>query len=40
MPRGPRLNTPETRYHVMVRGIERMTLFRDDPNLTDFVLHC
>jgi hypothetical protein len=40
MPCQPRLDALDTLYHVMVRGIERMTLFRDDPDLTDIVLHC
>jgi REP element-mobilizing transposase RayT len=37
MPRQPRLDAPATLHHVMVRGIERTTLFRDDRDRTDFV---
>jgi putative transposase len=37
MPRQPRLDAPDTLHHVMVRGIERTLLFRDDPDRTDFV---
>ena len=37
MPRQPRLDAPETLHHVMVRGIERTALFRDDRDRTDFV---
>ena len=37
MPRQPRLDAPDTLHHVMVRGIERTTLFRDDPDRVDFV---
>ena len=37
MPRQARLDAPETLHHVMVRGIERTTLFRDDTDRTDFV---
>jgi len=29
MPHGPRLEAPATLHHGMVRGIERMALFRD-----------
>ena len=37
MPRQPRLDAPGTLHHVMVRGIERTALFRDDRDRTDFV---
>ena len=37
MPRGPRLDAPDTLHHVMVRGIERRIIFRDDPDRADFV---
>jgi putative transposase len=37
MPRQARLDAPGVLHHVMVRGIERTTLFRDDPDRTDFV---
>jgi len=37
MPRQPRLDGPNTLHHVMVRGIERTTLFRDDTDRADFV---
>jgi REP-associated tyrosine transposase len=37
MPRQPRLDAPDTLHHVMVRGIERTALFRDDRDRTDFV---
>ena len=37
MPRQARLDAPETLHHVMVRGIERRALFRDDPDRADFV---
>ena len=30
MPRHARLDAPDTLHHVMVRGIERTALFRDD----------
>jgi len=30
MPRGPRLDAPGVLQHVMVRGLERRTIFRDD----------
>src|SRR3974377_812126 len=36
MPRQPRLDAPGTLHHVMVRGIERTVLFRDDRDRTDF----
>ena len=37
MPRQARLDAPDTLHHVMVRGIERTTLFRDDTDRSDFV---
>src|SRR5512136_2781313 len=37
MPRQARLDAPGVLHHVMVRGIERTTLFRDDPDRTDFL---
>ena len=37
MARGPRLDAPGVLHHVMVRGIERRPLFRDDRDRDDFV---
>jgi putative transposase len=37
MPRGPRLDAPGTLHHVMVRGIERAVIFRDDLDRTEFL---
>jgi REP element-mobilizing transposase RayT len=37
MPRQPRLDAPDTLHHVMVRGLERRAIFRDDAARTDFV---
>ncbi len=37
MPRQARLDAPGTLHHVMVRGIERTALFRDDRDRADFV---
>jgi hypothetical protein len=37
MPRQARLNAPDTLHHVMVRGIERTAIFRDDRDRADFV---
>jgi len=37
MPRGPRLDAPDVLHHVMVRGIERRAIFRDDQDRVDFV---
>ncbi len=37
MPRQPRLDAPGVLHHVMVRGIERTTLFRDERDHADFV---
>ena len=37
MPRQARLDAPGTLHHVMVRGIDRTALFRDDRDRVDFV---
>jgi putative transposase len=37
MPRQPRLDAPGVLHHVMVRGIERTSLFRDDTDRADFL---
>jgi len=37
MPRGPRLDGPGVLHHVMVRGIERRAIFRDDQDRDDWV---
>jgi putative transposase len=37
MPRGPRLDAPGVLHHVMVRGIERRAIFRDDRDRREFV---
>jgi len=37
MPRGPRLDAPGVLHHVMVRGIERRAIFRDDRDRADFL---
>jgi hypothetical protein len=37
MPREPRLDAPNVLHHVMVRGIERQPIFRDDAGRADFV---
>lgn len=37
MPRHARLDAPGTLHHVMVRGIERTAIFRDDRDRGDFV---
>ena len=37
MPRQPRLDAPALLHHVMVRGIERTQIFRDDADRADFV---
>src|SRR3990172_4690065 len=37
MPRQARLDAPDTLHHVMVRGIERTTIFRDDRDRAAFV---
>jgi len=37
MPRGPRLDAPGVLHHVMVRGVNRQIIFRDDQDRGDFV---
>ena len=37
MPRQPRLDAPGVLHHVMVRGIERRAIFRDDTDRADFL---
>jgi putative transposase len=37
MPRGPRLDAPHVLHHVMVRGLERRVIFRNDIDRTDLV---
>ena len=37
MPRGPRLDAPGTLHHVMVRGIDKQTIFIDDRDRNNFV---
>ena len=37
MPRGPRLDAPGVLQHVMVRGLERRALFRDDRDRDDLL---
>ena len=37
MPRQPRLDSPDVLHLVMVRGIERASIFRDDADRADFV---
>ena len=37
MPSQPCLDPPETLHHGMVRGIERIALFRDEADRADFV---
>ena len=37
MPRQPRLDAPDLLHHVMVLGIERTQIFRDDLDRADFV---
>ncbi len=37
MPRGPRLDAPGVLHHVMVRGLERRAIFRDDRDRRDFL---
>lgn len=37
MPRQARLDAPNTLHHVMVRGLERRAIFRDDADRGDFV---
>ncbi len=37
MPRGPRLDAPGAAHHVMLRGIERSVLFRDEDDYEEFL---
>jgi putative transposase len=37
MPRQPRLDAPDTLHHIMVRGLERRAIFKDDSDRADFV---
>ena len=37
MPRGPRLDTPGSLHHIMVRGIERKKIFESDRDKEDFL---
>jgi REP element-mobilizing transposase RayT len=37
MRRQPRLDAPDVLHHVMVRGLERRTIFLDDTDRADFV---
>ncbi|MBI2455664.1 MAG: transposase [candidate division NC10 bacterium] len=37
MPRQARLDAPETLHHVMVRGLERRPIFREETDRADFV---
>ena len=37
MPRGPRLDTPGTLHHVMIRGIEQGSIVRDDNDKNEFL---
>ena len=37
MPRGPRLDAPGVLHHVMVRGLERRPIFREDTDRADFI---
>jgi putative transposase len=37
MPRHARLDAPDTLHHVMVRGLERRVIFRDDTDREDFI---
>ena len=37
MPRQARLDAPNALHHVMVRGLERRAIFRDDVDRADFV---
>src|SRR5512139_2522316 len=37
MPRQPRLDAPGVLHHVMVRGLERRAIFRDDGDRADFI---
>jgi putative transposase len=35
MPRGPRLDAPGGLHHVRARGLDRQSIFRDDPDRDD-----
>ena len=37
MPRGSRIDAPGALHHIMIRGIERRRIFRDDGDRGDFV---
>jgi len=37
MPRQARLDAPDTLHHVMVRGLERRAIFREDADREDFL---
>jgi len=37
MPRQARLDAPGTLHHVMIRGIERSPIFKDDQDRKDFI---
>ena len=37
MPRGPRLDTPGTLHHVMIRGIDRGSIVQDDMDRNEFL---
>ena len=37
MPRGPRLDSPGTLHHVMIRGINKGEIFMDDDDRIDFI---
>jgi len=37
MPRHARLDAPDTLHHVMVRGLERHLIFRNDADCADLV---
>ncbi len=38
MPRGPRLDAPGVLHHVMIRGIMRQAIFRDDSHRNDLAI--
>lgn len=37
MPRGPRLDAPGTLHHVMIRGIEKGPIVKNEDDRADFV---
>jgi hypothetical protein len=37
MPRSARLDAPAALHHIMIRGIERRQIFRDDADREDFL---